>query len=80
LSARRKVRRGQVAGEAEAPDLTGRRARFRYRDEAGMVFAHDLDGRHVHLQGGGAFLIFLGIMTPRIWRHTVAGLAQMRDR
>src|SRR5688572_15082432 len=26
-------------------DLTGRRARFRYRDEARMVFAHDLDGR-----------------------------------
>jgi hypothetical protein len=26
------------------------------------------------------FLIFLGIMTPQIWRQTVAGFAQMRDR
>ena len=26
-------------------DITGRRARFRYRDEARMVFAHTLDGR-----------------------------------
>ena len=26
------------------------------------------------------FLIFLGVIAPQIWRQTVEGLAQMRDR
>jgi hypothetical protein len=104
----------------------GRHSRLRYRDEARMVFVHDVDGRrytfreHFHadqmpvadyVQGRAypcqydpqdpshatittafdreevntvlvvaALLIFLGIMTPQLWRQTVVGLAQMRYR